>query len=111
LAKFVNYLTRTIVTVHGEIDVHRAYYYCKHCPQSSMPWDDDVGLDQGLSHGVRTLVGADGEVHHWDLAASTELRKLEGHRDQVWSAAFSRDGRLALSCGQDSSVRVWGGSH
>jgi WD40 repeat protein len=52
---------------------------------------------------------ADHTVRLWDLAAGTELRVLDGHRDQVWSVAFARDGRLALSSGQDNSVRVWGG--
>jgi hypothetical protein len=37
LAKFVNYLKRGIVTVHGPIEVHRAYYCCLHCKQSSIP--------------------------------------------------------------------------
>ncbi|MBI1831808.1 MAG: hypothetical protein HYR84_10195 [Planctomycetes bacterium] len=35
---------------------------------------------------------------------------FEGHRDQVWHVGFSRDGRLAISGGQDSCVRIWTGA-
>jgi WD40 repeat protein len=35
------------------------------------------------------------------------LGRLEGHRDWVWSAAFSHDGRRALSGSKDATVRLW----
>ena len=74
MAKFVNYLKRGIVTVHGEIEVHRAYYYCKHCKQSSIPWDEVVGLDQGLSHGLRSLVCLAGTLAPFDDWKNLKLR-------------------------------------
>lgn len=80
MAKFVNYLRRTIVTVHGEIEVHRAYYYCKHCKQSSIPWDEVVGLDKGLSHGLRSLVCLAGALVPFEDAAEDVLARFTGVR-------------------------------
>lgn len=80
MQKFVNYLKRGIVTVHGEIEVHRAYYYCPHCKQSSIPWDEVVGLEQGLSDGLRSLVCLAGTLAPFEDAADDVLRRFTGVR-------------------------------
>jgi WD40 repeat protein len=36
-----------------------------------------------------------------------ELRRLVGHKDQVWAAVYTADGQHAVSCGTDRTVRLW----
>lgn len=43
----------------------------------------------------------------WDLRTGAELRRLEGHRDAVYTVACSPDGLHALSGSEDKSLRLW----
>jgi WD40 repeat protein len=36
-----------------------------------------------------------------------EAAVLKGHTDQVWSAAFSPDGKRAVTASYDKSARLW----
>ncbi len=51
-AKFHSYQQRRILTVHGEVRVSRAYYYCGRCKQSFLPYDDVLGLVDEISPGL-----------------------------------------------------------
>jgi len=74
--------------------------------------------------------GMDGTVRVWDVASGDQLHKLEGpvtaryvpsgisstdqfnkvggrHRAEVWSVAFSPDGKHLVCGGQDKLIRVW----
>lgn len=62
-----------------------------------------------------TLVtaGESGELRAWNIAKvadgvqPTELLRLEGHQDDVFSVAVSPDGKYLASAGADSQVLVW----
>ena len=41
------------------------------------------------------------------MASGSELRRFTGHRDDVWSVAFSPDGRTALSGSDDNTLILW----
>ena len=57
-AKFKGYYGKLAVTLSGELNIDRAYYYCSSCGEGHAPLDAKLGLDRGwTSVGVRTKVG------------------------------------------------------
>jgi WD40 repeat protein len=58
---------------------------------------------------VNTLLSgaADGEIRLWDLPTQKTLRRLVGHTRAVRGIAVAADGRHAVSCSDDASVRIW----
>ena len=47
-----------------------------------------------------------GKVHLTDVASGKILRTVSGHRYGVCDVKFSADGRLVLSSGRDTTVRI-----
>jgi hypothetical protein len=76
VAKFHSYQRRRVVTVHGEVELQRAYYYCLRCHQSYCPYDEVLGLDDGISPGVRPLVCLAGTLVPFGDAAEEVLRRF-----------------------------------
>lgn len=101
----MKYLARNILTVSGEARVPRAYYYCSRCHISYVPWDEAVGLSEGLSPGLLSLVCLVGTLVPFveaedalkrltglHLSASTILRYTEAEGERL--RAQLRDGRM-----------------
>jgi WD40 repeat protein len=61
----------------------------------------------GASQPGQPPQAPDSVVRLWDVAQRKVLQRLEGHSGRVESLAFSPDGRRALSCGLDRSLRLW----
>jgi WD40 repeat protein len=43
----------------------------------------------------------------WDMPDGTVRRQFSSHLEHVWSIAWSPDGTLLASAGQDGSVVLW----
>ncbi len=79
-AKFHSYQQRRVLTVHGEMKVQRAYYYCGRCKQSFLPYDDVLGLVDEISPGLMPLVCLAGTLLPFADAAEDVLKRFSGVR-------------------------------
>ena len=79
-AKFHSYQQRRVLTVHGELKVRRAYYYCGRCRQSFLPYDDVLGLVDDISPGLMPLVCLAGTLAPFADAAQDVLKRFAGVR-------------------------------
>jgi hypothetical protein len=79
-AKFHSFQQRRILTVHGEVKVLRAYYYCGRCKQSFLPYDEAVGLVDEISPGLMPLLCLAGTLLPFADAAEDVLRRFAGVR-------------------------------
>jgi RNA polymerase sigma factor (sigma-70 family) len=67
---------------------------------------------QGLAFSPdgKTLVtvgGFEGTVCLWEVATGGMRARFDGHVGRLWTAAFSSDGRLLVTGGQDGTPLVW----
>jgi Uncharacterised protein family (UPF0236) len=79
-AKFHSYQRQRVLTVHGELRVERAYYYCGRCKQSFIPYDDVLGLMDQISPGLMPLVCLAGTLLPFADAAKDVLKRFSGVR-------------------------------
>lgn len=70
-----------------------------------MPLEGD---SVALSPDGKILASAEyGAIHLWEVATGRERRRFEGHRGTAYSLAFSMDGSLLASGGNDRTALVW----
>jgi hypothetical protein len=69
-----------VLTVHGEVKVKRAYYYCGRCHQGFLPYDEVVGLVDEISPGLMPLVCLAGTLLPFADAAEDVLKRFAGVR-------------------------------
>lgn len=49
----------------------------------------------------------DGDIRLWDIASRRTICQFPGHQGAVRGLTASTDGRILVSCGTDSTVRLW----
>lgn len=92
-AKFHSYQQRRLLTVHGEVQVRRAYYYCGRCKQSFLPYDAALGLVDEISPGLLPLVCLAGTLLPFADAAQDVLKRFAGVRVSASTVLRTTEGQ------------------
>jgi WD40 repeat protein len=70
-------------------------------------WVDTAAWLPDGKRVISTGNTGDNTVHLWDVESGKELRRFAGHEQPAITVAVAPDGRTALSCGKDGTLRQW----
>ena len=76
----------------------------------SVKGNDDRVWAAAISTDGKTVVSATDKEHVlkvWNLATSTTLRSLEGHKGEVYSVVLSPDNDIVITGSTDQTLKVW----
>lgn len=77
-ARFNGYRKRFVRTLHGDVEVTRAYYRCDECRRGYIPWDGEQGLSERLwTPRVKELVASMSATLPYE-AASQLIERMTG---------------------------------
>src|SRR6266436_9842828 len=78
-ARFVEYRSKDVVSLLGEVRLCRGYYHCRNCHHGHFPWDELLRLSpQRLTPGAQEVVCLAGIKESFGKAAGRTLSKLAG---------------------------------
>ena len=78
-ARFVDYRSKDITSLVGEMRLSRPYYHCKHCHTGIWPWDAVLCLsDESLTRGAEEVVAMLGTLDSFGTVAESVLPKAAG---------------------------------
>ena len=62
-------------------------------------------------HGTYAVGCSDFSVQIFSFASNRLLHKLDGHKNSVFSVAYSPNGKYLLSTGRDAAIKIWDTDH
>ena len=60
-----------------------------------------------VCHGRIVSGSWDGSMRVWDVESGDCLQVLEGHTDEIFSAAFNYEGDTIITGSKDNTCRIW----
>ncbi len=77
----MNYRSKTVGSLLGDVRLERAYYHCPHCHQGHFPWDQVLRLtDQRLTPAAQEVLALAGLQQSFSKVAERALYKTTGLR-------------------------------
>jgi WD40 repeat protein/serine/threonine protein kinase len=76
-------------------------------PAAKIPWGVAFSPDSRLLAAACVTEGLGGELRVWEPGTGRERARIPAHRGGAHAVAFSPDGRLLASGGQDGAVKLW----
>ena len=106
-AGFHDYRPRRVLSLGGQIEFQRGYYYCRLCGVGTAPWDGAVGLGEGRQTPVvaqlTTLAGAVADSFEKGAELLEEMTGLSQSESAVQQTTESAGERIAASFSRGKS--------